>query len=195
MITTIAVGLFAVVAAIGSIWLKSYFDQNRPAEIDGQETIVNPFASPAVTEFTESEPGPSFRKRAAELYRRGLLLPAYLVVGSTLLGIVSRLVRPYAQIGQAHFDAMASLAILSATCLALVIHHRREPGILGHLRFQFENVVLWASFACGWSLIEGQFWEDLIILCIGSGVISSALGSIVLAILHRRFGSVAEHRS
>lgn len=191
MITTIAVGLLAVVAAIGSILLKSYFDKKHSADIDKQEAVVNPFASPAVTECTEPEPGPSFRQRAAELHRLGLLLPAYLAIGSTLLGIASRLVRPYAFVGLAHLDALASLVILSGTCLALVIYHRREQGLVGHLRFQFENIVLWASYACGWSLIEGYFWDDLIIACIGLGVVSSALGSIVLAILHRLFGPEA----
>lgn len=189
MITTLAVGLLAIVAAFGSILLKGYFDQNRSTDIDEQKSVVNPFESPAVTESSESVPEPSPGHRTSELHRFGLLLPAYLAVGSALLGIVSRLVRPYAVVGHAHLDALASLVILSGTCLALVIYHRREPGLVGQLRFQFENIVLWASYACGWSLLEGYFWEDVIILCIGSGIVASILGSILLAILHRLFES------
>lgn len=143
---------------------------------------VNPYQSPAVPETTK----PGTKSAAEEMPSRTsvLLLPMSIVIGSMLVGIMSCLIRPYIDNGGLHYDALASVVILIAACLALVIHNRHHFGLLGHLLYQMENVALWGGYAGSWTLVYGSIWDDLWITCIGCGLVTAVLGSILLAIIH-----------
>ncbi|MEM0926992.1 MAG: hypothetical protein AAGJ83_13205 [Planctomycetota bacterium] len=117
--------------------------------------------------------------------RRVFLFPIATVVFGTALGIVSRWLRPYANISGVHYEALASLAALLFGCLVLVYVNRRHHGRLGHLLYQLENLAMWSGFLCGWSCIHGEFWDDMVSVSIGWWVACCVFGSLLLSVIQR----------
>lgn len=179
-------GAFAVAAAIGAVLLKSYLDRTRLTEAADDDHAMNPFASPAVLDSAEPTTQPRPQGEAAGRGLGNLVLLASVVVGGTLLGILTRAVRPYFQVGGTHLEMLAAMGILGAACIALIIQNRRRLGVLGYMLFCLEVAALWAGFACGWSLVEGRFWDDLVSVSIVGCLFSCMLGSIVLAVIRWR---------
>ena len=185
VISTIISGVFAIVAALGSILLKDFLDRRR-----ARDSVS---AAPGEVPTAPSKP-----RRAASPTKPGyrspwvVLIPVAAVVVGAILGIASRLIRPYADVGGTHYEMLGALALLIVSCLFLVISNRNDEGFLGHLLYQLENIALWSSFACGWSLIHGYFWEDLVGVTIVWWFSCSVFGSVVLALFQwRRRSTVA----
>ena len=192
VISTIISGVFAIVAALGSILLKDFLDRRRARDSASTAPADDPHKSPEVA-TTSSKP----RRADSPTKPRSrspwvVPIPVAAVLVGAILGIASRLIRPYAEVGGIHYEMLGALALLIVSCLFLVINNRNGQGFLGHLLYQLENIALWSGFACGWSLIHGHFWEDLVGLIIVWWFSCSVFGSVVLALFQwRRRSTVA----
>lgn len=186
ILSTIISGIFSVSAAVGTVLLKDYLDRRRIRDAPSPATVESP-SEPATLSKT---PSPSATARSAAKPTRHivstLLIPFSIVVGGALLGIVTRLLRPYAKVGLVHYEVLAALAILIAICIILVVRNRKSHGFSGHLLFQLENLTLWAGFTCGWALVHGYFWSDLVVFILAWWLGCSLLGSIILAVLQKK---------
>jgi len=181
IVCAILCSVIAIAGALTSIVLKSWLDR-READ-DSSEfsaAAVNPYAP---LEFpppdVAHDPAKPLRQ-VSRLQRRWVLIPVATVVAATMLGMVARLLRPYANFGGTHYEALAALVILLFGCVMLVGINRRHRGSLGHWLYQSENVAMWSGFTCGWSLIHGEFWEDMVGVCAAWWFGCAVLGTIAL---------------
>ncbi|PAY21349.1 hypothetical protein CKO51_01860 [Rhodopirellula sp. SM50] len=187
VISTVISGVFAIAAALGSIVLKHHLDRRKVRDsIPPAAPVINPYEPPTVPETLIDLRSADPRAKPSYLSRKVLLIPIATVVVGTVLGIVSRLLRPYANVGGTHYEALAALVILLVGCLVLINVNRLGRGFLGHLLYQLENLAMWSGFACGWSLVHGYFWGDLIGLSIAWWFGCSVFGSVVLAVFQSR---------
>lgn len=186
ILSTIISGIFSVGAAVGSVLLKDYLDRRRVQHAPSPAIAERP-SEPATPSKT---PSPSATARSATKPTQHtvstLLIPISIVIGGALLGIAARLFRPYAGVDGVHYESLTAWAILIAICITLVVHNRKSHGLPGHLLYQLENLALWSGFTCGWSLVHGYFWGDLVTLSIAWWLGCSLLGSIILAVLQTR---------
>ena len=194
IISTILSGVFAIAAVLGSIVLKVYLDRRQGQEsVSPAAPVINPYEPTPVPEaLCERRPAESLTK-PTYLSRQTLLIPIATVVVGTALGIVARLLRPYANVGGTHYETLTALIILLVGCLVLIVVNRRGHGFLGHLLYQLENSAMWSGFACGWSLIHGYFWGDLIGVSIAWWFACSVVGSVVLAVPQWKRQRTAAH--
>jgi hypothetical protein len=183
IISTIISGVFSTAAALGSIVLKLYIDRRKAGEsMPPAAPVINPYEPPTPLE-TRITPRPAATlTEPTFLSRQVLLIPITTVVVGTVLGIVARLLRPYANVGGTHYETLAALIILLVGCLILINFNRLSDGFPGHLLFQLENLAMWSGFACGWSLIHGHFWGDLIVVSIAGWFCCSVFGIVLLAV-------------
>jgi hypothetical protein len=187
IISTIISGVFSIAAALGSIVLKDHLDRLRAQEsVSPAARVENPYESPQVPTTPIKPRHAQPPAKPTYLSSRVLLIPISTVVVGAIVGMVSRLFRPYANVGGTHYESLTAFAILTVSCLVLVIHNRNGQGFLGHLLYQLENLALWSGFACGWSLIHGYFWGDLVGVSIAWWVCCSVFGSVVLAVFQWR---------
>lgn len=181
-IFTLVSGLMAVAAAIGSIGLLRYLDRLTSDSPTSTEPDVNPYQPSMATEpLTESSV--MVASNGAGFV---VLVPIMTVVVGTALGVASRWLRPYANIDGVHYEALASLIILVAGCFVLIALNRRGQGSLGHLLYQLENFAMWSGFICGWSLMHGAFWEDLIAVSMAWWLGCALFGAASLALIYYR---------
>ena len=187
VISTMICGIFAIAAALGAILLKVFFNRSEAGEsMPPAASAINPYEPPPVPgTLIESRPAEPLTK-PSNLSRKVLLIPITTVVVGTVLGIVSRLLRPYAYVGGTHYEALAAFAVLILGCLILINFNRLGHGFLGQLLYQLENLAMWSGFACGWSLIHGSFWEDMIAVSIAWWFCCSVLGGALLAVFQWR---------
>jgi hypothetical protein len=191
VISTIISGVFSIVSAFGAIILKDFLDRREAQDSPAVAPAENPYKSPTEIPATpgkplrsESRPKPSYRSPWV------VVIPVVTVVVGATVGVVSRLLRPYAHVRGAHYETLGALAVLTVSCLVLVVCNRKGQGLLGHVLYQLENFALWTGFACGWSLVHGYFWGDLIGVSIAWWFCCSVFGSVVLALVQWRRRSI-----
>ena len=193
IVSTIMSGVFAIAAALGSIVVKIYLDRRQGEEsMPPEAPVINPYEPPVVPEAVSERQPAEPRAEPTYFSRQLLLIPITTVFVGTIVGIVSRLLRPYANVGGTHYETLAALIILLVGCLVLINVNRLSHGFLGHVLYQLENLAMWSGFACGWSVIHGCFWGDLIGVSIAWWSCCSVFGSVLLAVFQwRRQRSVA----
>lgn len=181
---TILSGILAVSAAVATILLKRLLNR-RDATPAGPsaDSKINPYAPPSTLENPANTDTDAAFPTSSPPLRSVLLTPVATVVMGTGVGIVSRLLRPYANVDGAHYDALGALLILLVGCLILISLNRGTPGPLGHWLYQLENFAMWSGFACGWSLINGAFWADMIAVSLAWCLGCAVFGSLVLLAL------------
>lgn len=185
-ISTLISGVLAIAAALGSIVLMYFLDPCKVRESTSPtDPAINPYEPPIPETVNDSRPAhplatPSY------LTRKFLIIPIFTVVFGAVLGIVARLLRPNANVGGTHYEALASLVILVVGCLILIQLNRLGHGFLGHLLYQLENFAMWSGFSCGWSLMHGNFWGDLIGVSIAWWFGCAVFGGVSLAVLRWR---------
>ena len=187
IVSTIMSGVFAIAAALGSIVVKIYLDRRQgEASMLHEAPVINPYEPPVVPEaVSERQPSES-RVDPTSFSRRVLLIPITTVFVGTIVGIVSRLLRPYANVGGTHYETLAALIILLVGCLVLINVNQLSHVLSGHVLYQLENLAMWSGFACGWSAIHGDFWGDLIGVSIAWWFGCSVFGSVLLALFQWR---------
>ena len=146
-------------------------------------TANNPYKPP-----TELPANPGKRLQEESHSRWLVVIPTVAVSVGAIVGIVSRLCRPFARDGNLHVETLVAFAILTLSCIVLVIYSRKDHQRLGHVLYQLGNFALWTGFACGWSFVHGYFWDDLVGLSIGGWFCCSLFGSAALlaSLINRR---------
>ena len=175
---TLLCGVISITVAVGSILLTR--NRSQSSESTTAEPVINPFESPTVTDALDSEAIASLRsppKRSG-----GWVIPTSIILGAFMLGVIAPIIRPYTEYNGTHVEALVSLLLLFVASISLVIHNRRIARLAGHLRFQLENVTLWAAFVCGWILIERYAWGNLVSVMGAWALSCGFLGSLLLAI-------------
>ncbi len=177
---TILCGVVSVTVAIGSILLT--WNRLQSSESTTAEPAINPFESPTVPDTADTDAIASNRTPSKPI--AGFIVPLSIVLSGFTLGVITRFVRPYADYQGTHLEALAALLILLAASLVLAFHNFRIARLQGHLRFQLENIALWGAFVCGWTLVHGYFWGDLVSVMGVWALACGFLGSLLLAIIH-----------
>lgn len=95
--------------------------------------------------------------------------------------MVSRAVRPMFS-DHVHYDAIAALVIMLVFTAWLALDHRRRGGAIG---FELENLALWSGWTCGWLLIHGQIWGDLLSVGIISWLGCAVVGAVIVVVGNR----------
>ena len=184
ILLTFLSGILAVTAAVATIVLRRRLKRSDSAAPGlSADPALNPYAPPSTPKsIAASDSAASdadvMLPLASNSLGNTLLTPIVTVVVGTSVGIVSRLLRPYANVDGTHYEALAALLILMIGCLILISLNRRIEGTHRHALYQLENFAMWSGFACGWSLMNGAFWGDMIAVsfawCVGCAVFGSA---------------------
>lgn len=177
ILATIISGVFALVAALGSVTLSELLLRKR---LDHQnERSVAPHAS--------SSPKKDLPAPTTDLTREVIWMrPLLIVSASWVLGNISRALRPMLGVGGLQYEALASIVLLVAIALALVVYHRSHNPKRGQGFYQLEVLALWAGFASGWSMVHGYAWEDLIGVCVACWLGCAIVGGIILKLMSKR---------
>ena len=171
VLTTIIAGMFSLVAALGSVFLKVHLDRKKE-----RSTVLQ----------TSTSPEQNLHASVTHSTREVMWMrPLLIVSASWVLGNISRALRTVLNIGGVHYEAVASMVLLVATALALVVHHRSHSPERGQGFYQLEVFALWAGFASGWSMVHGSAWGDLINVSVAGWLGCAIVGGIILIVLKR----------
>ncbi len=94
----------------------------------------------------------------------------------TLLGAGTRAIRPLIE-GRVHWEALTALAVIVAALLMLAW---RPTRVRSQRTFQAYNVVIWAGYALGFSLVHGSLWDDLAFVTVLSAAGSAIVGGVIV---------------
>ncbi len=165
LLTAAISGLFSLATALASVWLKHYLEQHHTVPAAG--------AQPAAAE-----------QRTRVQGARGLSFsrPLVILVSGFVIGVLSRALRSAIR-GPVHYEALLSILLLAAICLALALDHRRARR--GFWPYQLEVFALWAAFTSGWSVVHGHVWSDLLSMTIMLWLACAVVGGIVVSLTRR----------
>ena len=115
------------------------------------------------------------RDGGAMVERTLRLMPSVPVFGLGV-GVIFRMLRPFMEIGPLHADAVVALGVMAATTLMLALRRLPESPRRG---FQVHNLLLWLSFALGWSLANGGVWGDFIGVTVAAWLMGAVFGGAI----------------
>jgi uncharacterized membrane-anchored protein len=169
IITAIISGIFSVVAAFGSIWLKYRLDQQtaKEKEITSESTIPDkPVSSP--------------RPWA------GVIRPLLILIAGFSFGILSEVLdQTMVETGSRGYNwGFLAFVALCIICLILIFIHRRLPK--GLWSYQLDVLILWSANLFGFSLGRGSLWSDAIAFSVTAWIISALVGGIMVLITRKR---------
>lgn len=104
-------------------------------------------------------------------------------VAAFALGVVTRFARPFFS-GRVNWESLVGLMIVLG---AIAVIAWRPSKVRPRVNFQLKNLLIWGGFACGWSVVHGYFWEDLVGVIVAYGLGTAIVGHIITA-LRVRYG-------
>jgi hypothetical protein len=173
-------GGLAIAAAVVVAVLQRCLNRGDRGVVIPSDAGSNPYQTPSELGPVDQSSSPGFENRTMRHFKGMVVLPFACVLSGASVGVVSRLCRPYANVGGSHYEALAALVILIAFALILVFVNRAAKLKLAHLFFQLENFSLWVGYACGWMIAHRGFWDDIVIITIAFLVCSAFVGSVLL---------------
>lgn len=150
VITSVISGVFALATALGSVWLKHYLEQPRPASANTRPGIETPRPSPR-------QP----RTHFALVARPVLVLLVSFAVGAAYCHYK---LEAFAVVGPGTQESIAIAGLYTFIVVAffgLVLIHRRSST--GFWPFQLDCLALWAAWTSGFLLVYGRIWSDVIV--------------------------------
>jgi hypothetical protein len=185
-------GTFSTCSALGAVFLKDWLEARRQRRAQQKTAEAVPTPSSPVPARSQTRapsmppavpmPAPaSALPQSAPARASTHLRPVVIVVGSVLFGMLSRAMRAMVP-GQVHYDAIIELAVMLAFAAWLAIDHRRRGGVVG---FELENLALWSGWTCGWLLIHGQIWGDLLSLGFMAWLGCAVIGAVFAGVGNR----------
>lgn len=108
------------------------------------------------------------------------------LLGAALTGVVSRLVRPLIS-GPVHYEALATVVLLSVACLVLLLGLRQIAYRRAVVTYAIEVVALWGVFAVAWSIIDQRLRHDLVAVIGLFWAVSTAVGLFILWIIQKAY--------
>jgi hypothetical protein len=79
-------------------------------------------------------------------------------------------------------ETNVGVLVLSFLCFAVAL---RSTGKKAQRRFQIINLAIWTAFLIGWSLVHGDFFEDVVSLSLTCLFLSASGGGFVIATRER----------
>ncbi len=176
--TALVSGIFSIVSAFGAVYLKEYLDYRKAsAHKPLQRTAPVPDVPLSAEMPLIKAPVPT--ARVAISIRR----PIVIVVGSFLLGVVTRTSRDFMRFGSTHLEVLMALVVLIGLAIAFAMFHRRRSS---QPAFQLENLALWSAYSSGWSLIHGGIWSDFVVVHIPWWLGCCVVGGLVVSFRRTR---------
>ncbi|MFK7797763.1 MAG: hypothetical protein AB8E82_09925 [Aureispira sp.] len=119
-----------------------------------------------------------------KLYSQHWLVAIF--VATALLGMLSAYFRPYFNINGVHWEAIVSIVVLvtlNVVGLMLISTDKRKH----YARFySILTLLLWMGYVIGWSIVDGDFMEDLIGVCAMTAIVAILIGMLVFAYQKRK---------
>jgi hypothetical protein len=164
-------GLFSVSSALGSIFLKDYVDRRRVQTLEVPHQKAEPRSHAEVARTPSALP-------ASRTAGRSWGRPAAIVVGSFVLGMATRALRPLFTAG-IHWESLGALVLLVSTAVVLSVSHRKRGF---QFAYQFEILALWTGWASGWSLLHGRLWSDLFAVTVAWWLVCAVVGGLIVSV-------------
>lgn len=177
---TVLFGGLAVAAAVVVTMLQRRRNRGDGGNVIFSDAGSNPYQTPSELGPVDQSCLPDFENGMIHQFKEMVFLPFACILGGAAVGVVSRLCRPYANVGGTHYEAFAALVVLIVFVLILVVVNRAAKPKLAHFFFHFENLSLWSGYACGWMIAHQGFWDDILIFTLATWVCSGFVGSILL---------------
>jgi hypothetical protein len=138
VLTTLITGIFSLLTALGSVWLKDYLARSHSTQKQTEEGTS--LAAPPPAKWTWSRPLTVF-------------------MSAFLFGAVTRVIFPLPERGM-NTAFLITLGLLGVISLGLAIDHRRSSRSMWP--YQLEVLALWLAYTSGWILMHGEAWFTLI---------------------------------
>ena len=165
VLTTLITGIFSLLSALGSVWLKDWLERRKQNETQ---------ATTEKREEVDQQPAPAPQKPGWSWKR-----PLILFFGAFALGLVTRVMRPLFG-HQIHWETLAAVVVLAGATLWLAINHLRTGSSLWS--FELEVLAIWLAWASGWSVIHGSAWSDLIVFALLWWLGCAVIGGLVAVV-------------
>lgn len=136
----------------------------------------NPYAAPPATGRWAPE-----QPESKDYWRRKLAMrwAALLGVAAFLTGVMSRFVRPMIP-GPVHYEAIASMLVVIAMCVVMLILVIRLPIAQATVAIQSGVLLFWGMHLLGWSSVHGSFWGDMVGVSAACWVVSAIVAQMIL---------------
>jgi len=160
-------GVFSVIAALGSVWLKHQLEQFRSE------------ASPLTeTSRERSTSGP----RAFSLIRSALVLIVAFAAGAIYC---------YYKTPPREIVVVPAFYLFTVVAfLGLVLAHRRHPN--GIWSYELDCFAFWAAFLSGFSVIFGQVWSDAFLATAMFWLFFAVVGGLIVLLTRPKHRSRAQ---
>ena len=167
IVTTLITGIFSLLTALGSVWLKDLLERRRLVPVQKPTAVQEP------SEEKVKHPPPVMV--SGWTWKR----PLFVFFGAFVFGLFTRALRPLFG-GGIHWETLIAVLVLASASLWMAIDHRRARS--SFWPYELEVLALWLAWASGWSVIHGSAWSDhIVVSCLwwlGCAVISGIVVSI-----------------
>jgi hypothetical protein len=175
VVVSLITGVFSLLTAIASIYLKDHLERCRTAD-----------KKPAATELKKESPKTTVAVApTVSVSRVNWWRPVALTCGCWVIGNIGRALSDMLSFNGLHVEALASLILLTLIAVALVIYHSRTVNGFAFLTYQLEAFAIWAGYSSGWSMVHGSAWENMIRVNLAGWLACAVVGGFVFVVLRR----------